>query len=157
MAHLKAQETREDPAARQGWKVWLTWRLYKLGYDRQRVIDLFSFIDWVLQLPEPQALDFWRQVQEIEEEKRMQYITSVERIGMQQGTQQGMQQGQAELLLRLLSRRFEATPPWLAERVRSVPSEQMPALLAVALTAASLDEVATAVEVILTDAGPVAA
>ncbi|MFZ2359984.1 MAG: DUF4351 domain-containing protein, partial [Anaerolineae bacterium] len=118
---------------------------------------LFSFIDWVLQLPEPQALDFWRQVQEIEEEKRMQYITSVERIGMQQGTQQGMQQGQAELLLRLLSRRFEATPPWLAERVRSVPSEQMPALLAVALTAASLDEVATAVEVILTDAGPVAA
>ncbi|HNS04278.1 MAG TPA: DUF4351 domain-containing protein, partial [Anaerolineae bacterium] len=84
---------------------------------------------------------------------RMQYITSVERIGMQQG----MQQGQAELLLRLLSRRFEATPPWLAERVRSVPSEQMPALLDVALTAASLDEVATAVEVILTDAGPVAA
>ena len=157
MAHLKAQETRQDPAARQGWKLWLTRRLYKLGYDRQRVLDLFGFIDWVLQLPEPQALDFWRQVQEIEEEKRMQYITSVERIGIQQGLQQGreqgMQLGQAELLLRLLSARFTAVPPRLAERVRSVPSEQMPALLDVALTAASLDEVAVAVEGMLAGAG----
>ena len=142
MAHLKAQETRQDPAARQGWKLQLTRRLYRLGYDRQRVLDLFSFIDWVLHLPEPQALDFWRQVQEIEEEKRMQYITSVERIGMQQG----MQQGQADLLLRLLSRRFDAVSPRLVERVRRVPSEQMPGLLDVALTAASLEEVAAAVE-----------
>jgi hypothetical protein len=153
MAHLKAQETRRDPAERQGWKLWLTRRLYKLGYDRQRVLDLFGFIDWVLQLPEPQALDFWRQVQEIEEEKRMQYITSVERIGIQQGVQQGVQLGQADLLLRLLSARFKAVPPRLAERVRSLPSEQMPAVLDVALTAASLDEVAAAVEAMTAGAG----
>ncbi|MFZ2360759.1 MAG: DUF4351 domain-containing protein [Anaerolineae bacterium] len=85
------------------------------------------------------------------------WYLEIEAEPLQRGVQQSVQQGQAGLLLRLLNRRFGATPPWLAERVRSVPSEQMPALLDVALTAASLDEVATAVEVILTDAGPVAA
>ena len=197
MAHLKAQETRRDPTALQSWKLSLTRRLYKLGYDRRQVLELFGFIDWVLQLPEPQALDFWRQVQEIEEEKRMQYITSVERIGMQQGLQQGMQQGlqqgmqqglqqgmqqglqqgmqqgiqqgmqqgmqqgqqqgQAELLLRLLNRRFTTVSLRLAERVRRVPSDEMPGLLDIALTAATLDEVAAAVETILADSGSVVA
>ena len=39
MAHLKAQETRHDSVERQTWKLWLTRRLYRLGYDRQRVIE----------------------------------------------------------------------------------------------------------------------
>lgn len=77
--------------------------------------------------------------------------------GKQQGMQQGLQQGQAELLLHLLSRRFGMVSPGLAEQVRGVPSAQMPGLLDVALTAASLGEVAAAVETILADAGPVAA
>jgi hypothetical protein len=157
MAHLKAQETRHDPAERQAWKLLLTRRLYRLGYDRQRVLDLFRFIDWVLQLPGPQELAFWHEVREIEEEKRMQYVTSVERIGMQQGMQQGLQQGlqqgqqqgQAELVLRLLARRFAAVPAPLAERVRAIPSAQMPALQDIALDAASLDEVAAALDVLL--------
>ena len=150
MAHLKAQETRHDPAARQRWKLWLTKRLYKLGYDRQQVLDLFGFVDWVLQLPGPQELAFWQEVQEMEEEKRMRYITSVERIGIQQGIQQGMQQGmqqgQAEMVLRVLGRRFGALPAGLAAAVRGAGSEQMPALLDVALTAGSLEEAAAAVE-----------
>ena len=77
--------------------------------------------------------------------------------GQQQGMQQGLQQGQAELLLQLLSRRFGMVSPGLAEQVRGVPSAQMPGLLDVALTAASLGEVAAAVETILADAGPVTA
>jgi hypothetical protein len=163
MAHLKAQETKRDPVERQGWKLWLTRRLYRLGYDRQQVLDLFGIIDWVLRLPEPQALDFWQQLQAIEEEQRMRYITSVERIGMQQGLekglqqglqqgkQEGIQQGQAEMVLRLLNRRFGAVPTRLAERVRAVPSEQMPDLLDVALTASALEEVAATVEVLAFD------
>jgi hypothetical protein len=141
MAHLKAQETRDDPAARQAWKLWLTRRLYRLGYARQQVLDLFGFVDWVLQLPGPQELVFWQEVQEMEEEKRMQYITSIERIGMQQG----MQQGQAEMVLQVLGRRFGALPAGLTAAVRGAASERMAALLDVALTAGSLDEAAAAV------------
>ena len=153
MAHLKAQETRHNTAERQTWKLWLTRRLYQLGYDRQQVIDLYRFIDWVLQLPEPEELAFWHELREIEEEKRMQYVTSVERIGMQQGLQQGMQQGQAEMVLRVLSRRFGAVPSDLALRIRSLPGSQMPPLLDVALTAESLHEVATSVEALAAGAG----
>jgi hypothetical protein len=148
MAHLKAQETRHDPAERQIWKLWLTRRLYRLGYNRQKVIDLFRFIDWVLQLPEPQALAFWHEVREMEEEKRMQYVTSIERIGLQQG----LQQGEAAMVLRLLSRRFGEVPPGLAEQVRNAPSELMPELQDAILTASSLDEAAAAIESILAGA-----
>jgi len=149
MAHLAAQETRHDPAARQSRKLWLTRRLYKLGYDRQQVLDLFGFIDWVLQLPGPQELAFWRDVQEIEEEKRMQYVTSVERIGLQQG----LQQGQAELVLAKLTQRFGALPPDLALRIRRLPGPQMLFLLDVAYSAATLDEVGAAVEALAAQAG----
>ena len=67
----------------------------------------------------------------------MQYITSIERIGMQQG--------QAEMVLRVLDRRFGALPAGLAATVRGAASERMAALLDVALTAESLDEAAEAV------------
>ncbi len=83
----------------------------------------------------------------------MRYITSVERIGMEQGIQQGLQQGQAELVLRLLARRFGAVPPHLEEQVRATPSAQMLALQDIALDAGSLDEVAAAVEAMTADAG----
>ena len=142
MAHLKAQETRHDPAERQTWKLWLTRRLYKLGDDRQRVIELFRFIDWVLQLPESQDQAFLQEVHEMEEEKRMQYVTSVERIGIQEG--------QAELVLGKLTRRFGAVPSDLTLRIRSLPAPQMPSLLDVAYTATTMTEVAAAVDTLST-------
>jgi hypothetical protein len=55
------------------------------------------------------------------------------------------------MVLRLLNRRFGAVPSRLAERVRVVPSEQMPDLLDVALTASALEEVAATVEVLAFD------
>jgi hypothetical protein len=152
MAHLKAQETRHDPSERQTWKVLLTRRLYKLGYHRQQVIDLFRFIDWVLQLPGPQELAFWHEVREFEEEKHMKYITSVERIGLQQGKQQGQQQGQAEMVLLLLNRRFGVASAPLADQIKALPSAQMPALLDAALDAGTLAEVAAALDMLLAGA-----
>jgi hypothetical protein len=63
-----------------------------------------------------------------------------------------MQQGQAELVLKLLARRFEVVPPRLADRVRAVPSAQMPDLLDVALEAGSLAEVSAALDGMLAGA-----
>lgn len=69
--------------------------------------------------------------------------------GLEQGMQEGQQQGQAEMVLRLVARRFGAAPPDLAEQVRATPSAQMPALLDAALDAASLDDVAAALQTLL--------
>jgi hypothetical protein len=158
MAHLKSLETRQNDDARLAAKVWLTKRLYQRGYERQDIINLFRFIDWVIQLPEGLDQIFWREVAEIEEAQQMPYITSVERIGMQkgleqgiqqgiqQGTQQGMQQGQAQMVLHVLSRRFDTVPVDLAGAIRDLPSAHLTALLDVALSAEALPEVAAFVK-----------
>lgn len=46
LAHLTAQATRRDPERRARAKVDLARRLYRLGYDRERIVQLFRFIEW---------------------------------------------------------------------------------------------------------------
>ncbi|MEI2691083.1 MAG: cytosolic protein [Anaerolineae bacterium] len=93
MAHLKAQETRHDYMERSNWKVLLIRRLYRAGYTRQDVINLFRFIDWIMRLPDDLDDTVWQEVQRYEEANDMEYVTSVERIGMRKGRQQGLEQG----------------------------------------------------------------
>jgi hypothetical protein len=58
-------------------------------------------LDWMMRLPE--GLE---DIEQIEGERKMPYVTSVERRATERGIQQGMQQGEEKLLERLLSRRF---------------------------------------------------
>ena len=99
MAHLKAQETRQDEEERKRWKLYLIRRLYERGYGRKDVVQLFRFIDWVLQLPEEVEEMVWQKAREYEAEQHRPYITSVERIGYRQGKQEGIQQGVRQGLL----------------------------------------------------------
>ncbi len=96
MAHLKAQETRADRSRRFEWKLAITRRLYERRLSREDVINLFGFIDWVMSLPSELEQEFWREVRNLEEDLRMPYITSVERIATEKGLQQGMRQGLLE-------------------------------------------------------------
>jgi len=73
------------------------------------VILLFDFIDWMMRLPEAAEELFLDEMNTFEEERKMRYINSAERIGekrgvekgilmgidkgLQQGVQQGLQQG----------------------------------------------------------------
>ncbi len=93
MAHLKAQETRHDAPARKEWKVSLIRRLYERGYEREDIVSLFHFIDWLIWLPPELDDEFWQEVYQYEEVKHMRYISSVERIGFRKGMEQGLQQG----------------------------------------------------------------
>jgi hypothetical protein len=56
-AYLKARETTKDPSERLTWKWRLTRELYLRGLDRATVLNLFRFIDWILQLPA--ELELW--------------------------------------------------------------------------------------------------
>ena len=78
MAHLKAHQTRNNRQERLQWKLSLTRRLYQQGYQRQDILNLFSFIDWLMSLPKNLEQEFWREIRQLEEETRMPYITSVE-------------------------------------------------------------------------------
>jgi hypothetical protein len=117
MAHLKAHQTRNNRQERLEWKLSLTRRLYQQGYQRQHVINLFRFIDWLMSLPKNLEQEFWREIRQLEEETRMPYITSVERLGMQRG--------EATLVLRLLNRRLGQVTTSVEKQVRQLSVEQL--------------------------------
>jgi hypothetical protein len=91
-------------------------------------------------LPKELEEDFRQQLNVYEEERRMQYVTSIERIGIEKGIQQGIQQGVLRMLLRQLQRRFESVPEEVQTRLSEISVEQLEALSDVALTVDSLDE-----------------
>jgi hypothetical protein len=155
MAHLKAQETRQDAAGRKEWKLYLVRRLYERGYSREDILNLFHLIDWVMSLPKELDETFWQEVQEIEERKRMPYVTSVERIGIEkgieQGIQQGIQQGAQRQLLRVLEHRFEFVPVAIMDDLEQLEAEQLEELMDVALTADSLPAFAEQLALLVED------
>jgi hypothetical protein len=96
LAHLAAQETRQDLLSRAQVKFALTRRLYEVGYDRDRVNELYRFIDWMLQLPADLEVMVWEQLQAYEQEAHMPYLTYAERIGIEKGRSEGLNEGLVE-------------------------------------------------------------
>lgn len=145
LAHLETMATQGDPRARFRSKLALIRRLYVRGYERQDVLDLFAFIDWMMTLPRELESQIHEEVEKLEEELQMPYVTTIERFGMQRGIEQGMQRGMtrgaAKTLRRLLARRFETLPAWVDERLETAEAEQLEAWTDRLLDARSLDEV----------------
>nr|VFK23463.1 MAG: hypothetical protein BECKLPF1236A_GA0070988_103804 [Candidatus Kentron sp. LPFa]VFK35341.1 MAG: hypothetical protein BECKLPF1236C_GA0070990_103624 [Candidatus Kentron sp. LPFa] len=104
MAHLMAQENREGEK-RIDAKLQLIRLMYRRGYSKERILTLFRVIDWLLYIP-PELAPAFQQVLSTIESKKMAYITSIKRLGLERGMQQGMQQGEAAVLRRQLQRKF---------------------------------------------------
>jgi len=85
MAHRTAQARARDAVGRKTAKWQLTRRLYERGYGKEHLLKLYRLIDWLIQLPEELEIEFRREVIEYEERKSMPYITSIERLGRQEG------------------------------------------------------------------------
>ncbi|MBF0183926.1 MAG: DUF4351 domain-containing protein [Magnetococcales bacterium] len=124
-AHLQAKKTKGKTEDRYQAKWKLIRSLYQRGYDRQKVIDLFRFIDWVLHLPREADERLMAEIVALEEDKKMPYISSVERIGEERGVlkgieigeQRGEKKGKADTLTRQLQRRFGDLPPWASQKI----------------------------------------
>jgi hypothetical protein len=93
MAHLAAVQTRSDRLQRKQQKLSLVRRLYEQGLGREAVLNLLAFIDWMLTLPLDLEQEFQHEVEQLEEEQRMQYVTSFERSGIQKGLLKGIALG----------------------------------------------------------------
>jgi hypothetical protein len=91
MTHLKTKETRNDAVARKEWKFRLTRRLYEQGYERQDILNLFRFLDWMMELPESLKQAFWVELEQYEQERQMPYVTSIEQIGIEKGKEEERQ------------------------------------------------------------------
>ena len=121
------------------------WRLirtlYQRNYTRKEIIDLFEFIDWVLQLNDQDEQRLWLDINTLEEVNRMPFITSVERIGIQKGFEQGVQQGFQLLILETLDERFGDIPSSISDDIRQIEDQsQLRTLQRQAIRSASIED-----------------
>lgn len=124
LAHAGTRATTSDPHARLDQKFSLTRRLFERGYDRQQIIGLYRFIDWVMALPEDLEFQYDRQVDEYQEKRKMEYLSSMERRAMERGRIVGIQEGEvigrAATVQRQLARRLGMLSREDEQRVRSL-------------------------------------
>ncbi len=66
LAHLDTQQTRQDQSERKERKLRLIKRLRQRGWSETQVRQLFKLIDWLMELPEPLASEFWNRTQAIQ-------------------------------------------------------------------------------------------
>jgi predicted transposase YdaD len=132
MAHLKFQETRNNFNERYQWKWILIKMLYKRGYSKKDILELFRFLDWILILPKELEDQLNLDIDEFERSNSMPYITTWERRGiekgLQQGLQQGLQDGESNLLIHMLKRRFGQLSDELTSKVKSLPIPELESL-----------------------------
>lgn len=128
MAHLKTKATRKDFQSRKEWKFRLTRMLYEQGYERQDIVELYRFLDWILELPDDLKQAFHTELAQYEQERQMPYVTSIERMGEARGRKEGRKEGELSLILRLLTRRVGVVPGSLTDRIQALPIEQLETL-----------------------------
>ena len=146
---LESNRARRDDRQRLNRKLALTRELYRRGFDRDRIIRLFRFLDFLMRLPEPLAIQYRKEVESIEGEANMPYVTSVERLarkegraeGRTEGRTEGELQGRREDVVEALEIRFGEIPYAMREAIDHVSSaKELKKLLRLAITVKSLDE-----------------
>ena len=158
MAHLKAKETTTDLQARLQWKLYLIRHLYQRGYNKQKIRQLFRFIDWVLTLPEKMERKLKHTLEK--EEIVASYVTSWERIavkdakkqgiaqgleqGAERGLEQGVRKGAGQAFLIALGQKFGPPPEWVKEKVAEADQETIAAWIKKLFSADTVEHIFSA-------------
>ena len=147
MAQLQAQQTRQSGQQRLASKTRIVRLMYQYGYGREHVLRLFRLIDWMMALSPELEPAFEQAMITLEQEHKMAFVTSIERLGEQRGLKKGLAQGKLEgetaLLQRLLVRKFGPLPNTLQQRIHSATPAQLETWSLNVLDAATLDDVFT--------------
>ena len=96
LAQLQALATQGDPRSRQQWKLRIVKGLYGRSWTADDVRELFRVIDWILELSEALQEVFRNEMYQFEEEQRMPYVTSIERMALKKGREEGREEGRVE-------------------------------------------------------------
>jgi len=156
MAQLQALRY-PDKSTRLAPLIALVRALYGYGYAQDTIRTLLRLVEWVVQLPTELEQDYIQVMEQLEQEHDMGYVTIAERLGMQKGRvegrvegleeglekglEEGRARGQADLLLRLIERRFGSVPEAVTQRVRAARAEQLELWALNILDAGALDQV----------------
>ena len=146
MAQIKAKRLKQGDVRKEA-KVALIRILYERGYNREQIVRLFTVIDWMIELPKGLEQAFLQTIYAIEEDKRMPYINTAERVGMEKGLKLGRQEGEQKgehkgiqgTLRKLITLKFGELPAWADERLTQASDAQLDVWVARILTADSLE------------------
>lgn len=92
IAHRAAQQTSKNAQARLRMKIRLTQELAQQHYSNEAIRDLYRFMDWIMQLPEAERIQYKDELRKMEGES-MKYISSIEQTALAEGIEKGMMQG----------------------------------------------------------------
>jgi flagellar biosynthesis/type III secretory pathway protein FliH len=112
----------------------------------EEVRQLFRLIDWLMELPIQLQQGFREEIFQWEEERRMPYVTSIERLakaeGLEEGRQEGRQEALRESIVTFLQVNFGSGGKRFRSRVNKITDvDQLRVLFLAILKAESLDEV----------------
>lgn len=93
LAHLYTKATKNNPHDRYDLKLKLTRLLYERGYNKEQILSLYRYIDWLMALPQELEEQLDQQIAADEEARTMTYVTSMERFGYKRGMEVGLQEG----------------------------------------------------------------
>ena len=100
-------------------------QLYESGYNQDDVLNLFRFLDWLLKLPKGLEAEFWQELSIYEEERKMPYVTSVEKIGIEKGIKEGKTEGERSLVLHLLNHKFGELPDRTVTQIDTLSTQRI--------------------------------
>lgn len=137
MAQLRAIQTRKNANARYEARWDITRRLYERGYNKEQIRDIFAFMDWIMHLPKQLEENFRLRLRNLEEVKKMPYMTYIERKGKEEGRREGRREGRTiglqqgavqearQALINILSARFGRQANSLRPRIKAIQDLQL--------------------------------
>jgi predicted transposase/invertase (TIGR01784 family) len=104
-AQLKNYELKRADDKKKSTVKWeLIRQCYEKGYTRRQIKALLKFIDWIIQLPEGLNKQLSEKITKLEEDYKMPYVTSWERIAEERGVKIGEEKGKVETARKLIQR-----------------------------------------------------
>ena len=141
MAHLQTQMTRRKLQERYAAKFHLITKvLYQRGYKRPDIVALYRFIDWMLHLPKELEQKLRLELDAFDTEKKMRYVTSFERLAMEEGEQKNAR----KFIVTALETRFGRVSEAIVEAINQVEDmDELESLLRIAIVTSSLTDFQT--------------
>jgi hypothetical protein len=93
-AQLKRYELKKANNKKKSTVKWeLIRQCYEGGYSKEDIRVLLKFIDWLISLPEGLNKQLSKKIEKLEEDYKMPYVTSWERIAKKEGVKIGEEKG----------------------------------------------------------------
>ena len=124
-AHLKTVATRGNSEQRLTYKTQLVRNLFERGLSADEVRRLFKFIDWLMKLPRDLTIKFRTEVDALQQEKAVPYVSSFEQLAREEGIEIGLEKGRLEMLRDTILDNFQSrfgivAPPEVAIQIRRI-------------------------------------